>query len=149
MYHEALQDESMSERQRASARQAGLLGLPVIGVVGRAQRASVDSVGSDFGFPGGNNDGVGDNNDDRGGYGRDREGRQGVLHSTRASSGVFPEGGGSPERERERRGSVAPVSVPDMQGTGSAASGSVEGGSGNGNGNESGPGPPPILGRES
>jgi len=147
MYHEALQDEAMIERQRASAQQAGLLGLPVIGIVGRAQRASVDSVGSELGFPGGDNHGIGGNNDDRGGYGREREGRQGVLHSTRASSGVFPEGGGSPERERERRGSVAPVPVPETQGTGSAAGGSVEGGSGNGN--ESGPGPPPIPGRES
>jgi hypothetical protein len=146
MYYEALQDEAMIERQRASAQQAGLLSLPVIGIVGRAQRASVDSVGSEFGFPGGDNHGVGGNNDDRGGYGREREGRQSVLHSTRASSGVFPEGGGSPERERERRGSVAPVPVPEMQGAGSAAGGSVEGWIGNGN--ESGPGPP-IPGRES
>ena len=148
MYHEALQDEAMIERQRASAQQAGLLGLPVIGIAGRAQRASVDSVGSEFGFPGGDNHSIGGNNNDHSGYRREREGRQGVLHSTRASSGVFPEGGGSPEQERERRGSVAPVPVPSTAGSRSAAAEIVEGGSGNGNGKESGPGPP-IPGRES
>lgn len=144
MYHKVLRDEAMLERQRASAQKAGLLGLPVIGIVGRAQRASVDSVGSEYGLPGGDNHGGG-NNYGGGGYGMEREERQGVLHSRRASSGVFPEGWGGPERERERRGSVTPVPVPETVGAGSAGGSASEG---SGNGNESGPGPP-MHGRES
>ena len=89
LYHEALQQEAARARERAERENAGRLGLPIIQ---RAQRVSVSTIGSDMGFEDPNAQGT----ETQAGEGPERNGeRRGerVLHSTRASSGVFPEPG--------------------------------------------------------
>lgn len=85
LYHEALQEEAVETRNRAEAENAGRLGLPVIRREGRQRSsvsASVSSIGSDIGF---------EENGTRE-HSREREGgNERVQHSTRASSGVFPD----------------------------------------------------------
>lgn len=82
LYHEALQEEADQERSRRAVR----LGLPV---AERPERnPSVSTIGSELErFAGG------------GGNGGNTPARQGVLHSTRASSGVFPDDGDDDEEE--------------------------------------------------
>jgi len=100
-YHEALQEEAEQERSRRERENAGRLGLPVVERTQRqSQRASVSTIGSELSrFA------------DVGGNGGNTPSRQGMLHSTRASSGVFPQGeeegdedsrSGSQERSREQ-----------------------------------------------
>lgn len=73
MYHAALQQEAERERERIEKENAGRLGLPVI----ERKRESSDTIGSELAkFAGSGNGGK----------------RDGIVHSTRASSGVFPEG---------------------------------------------------------
>lgn len=95
MYHEALREEADLERRRVEREEAERRGLPVIerdtgrnlGVGEREERESLDTVGSELvgGLGGWRNES------------RQQEGRERVLHSTRASSGIFPE----EEREGE------------------------------------------------
>jgi hypothetical protein len=90
LYHEALQEEAEAERSRRQRENAGRLGLPVVErSERRSQRASVSTIGSElerFAGP-------------SGGTGGNTPARQGVLHSTRASSGVFPDDGEEEEEE--------------------------------------------------
>lgn len=85
LYHKALEEEAAEATSRAEAENVGRLGLPVIRREGRQRvnvSASVSSVGSDMGFE---EHGTREQS-------REREGNSGqVQHSTRASSGVFPE----------------------------------------------------------
>ena len=74
VFREELQEGQA--RGQATTGNGGHLGVP--GMVGD-QRASVSSMGSDLGFEPGP-----EAHDERGNA-------RGVLHSTRASSGVFPE----------------------------------------------------------
>lgn len=134
MYHEALQEQAEQQRERDSAMRADRLGLPVVSIV-RAPRASVDTFGSDLIYgPGHEREAVqqGGNHEDG-----NQNGRVPALHSTRASSGVFPE-----ERERERNAMGMEERERNLRG-------SLIGGSGTfGNLTDiTGPGPPP--GRES
>lgn len=73
---------------------SGRLGLPVVERSERwSQRASVSTIGSDlsrFALVGGN--------------GGNTPSRQGMLHSTRASSGVFPEGHENDDEESDDAG---------------------------------------------
>jgi hypothetical protein len=98
MYQAAVQEQAQRQRQRAMAATAGRLGLLGVAGIGRGsaeERVSGETEASDVsGY------------DDGGGGSRDRSelgitkgmaSRTPILHSTRASSGVFPEG----ERERD------------------------------------------------
>jgi hypothetical protein len=76
MYHEALQEGAAEERTRITAANASRLGLPVIERI--PQRGSVSTVGSE-----GESRRDGDEHGEGGG--------NPIQHSTRASSGVFPE----------------------------------------------------------
>jgi hypothetical protein len=91
LYHEALQEEAEDSRARRQTEAAQRLGVPVIERENRrSQSASVSSIGSEVGFE--------DNEHEESDREREKEDRQRrtergerVLHSTRASSGVFPE----------------------------------------------------------
>lgn len=95
MYHEALREEAELERGRVEREEARRRGLPVIereptgdlDVGEGEERESLDTVGSELvgGLGGWRNES------------RQQDVRGQVLHSTRASSGIFPEG----EREDE------------------------------------------------
>ncbi|PMD40500.1 hypothetical protein L207DRAFT_528841 [Hyaloscypha variabilis F] len=104
MYHAALQEQAQRQRQSAMAATAGRLGLPVIQPLGRGrteERESAETMGSEV-------SGYEDNGGSRersgeGGMGISKGGtsRTPVLHSTRASSGVFPEGARNDSEEEE------------------------------------------------
>ena len=91
LYHEALQEEAEDARSRRQTEAAQRLGVPVVERENRrSQSASVSSIGSEVGFE--------DNEHEESDREREKEDRQRrtergerVLHSTRASSGVFPE----------------------------------------------------------
>lgn len=115
LYHEALRSQAEMEREASGRAQADRLGLPVIAVQRSEGGEGTESLGSEM-FEekrsgdekeGGEGDREGDEESDSsgerdtererkaglgvaGGNGADN-GRAGVLHSTRASSGVFPE----------------------------------------------------------
>jgi hypothetical protein len=74
IFHEELKDEEASGVE--STGDEGRLGVPV---VEGGQRISISSIGSDMGFEQGPE------------VPEERGNARGVLHSTRASSGVFPE----------------------------------------------------------
>lgn len=102
MYHAALQEQAQRQRQTAMLATAGRLGLPVVVGVGRGreERGSVETMGTDISYDdngrersSGGNGGMG--------VGRGGDTRTPILHSTRASSGVFPEGR-EEEEEKER-----------------------------------------------
>ncbi|KAF4635321.1 hypothetical protein G7Y89_g2784 [Cudoniella acicularis] len=116
LYHEALQEEAERTRSRIEAENAGRLGLPII-ERNRSQRGSVDTIGSDMERFAGGNGGNGGGNGGNGGSGGRREG---VLHSTRASSGIFPEGDEEKEGEENwsSRGSRGSGSKKDEKTTG-------------------------------
>jgi hypothetical protein len=104
LYHAALQEQAQRQRQSAMAATARRLGLPVVIVGvgrGREDRGSVETMGSDVsGYDDNGRDrgsGPGGNGDEGGmGTSKDRDSRTLVMHSTRASSEVFPE-----ERDEE------------------------------------------------
>lgn len=118
MYHEALREEAELERGKVEREEAQRRGLPVIereasGELGEGEgreRESLDEVESELGGLGGWRN-----------ESRQQDVRGQVLHSTRASSGIFPEG----EREGEEwsngsagsNGSVVGV-VGDASGSG-------------------------------
>lgn len=89
LHHEALQGEAAAARPSAERENAGRLGLPVIE---RAQRASVSTIMSDMGFedPTEPQEMHQEREAPRNG---ERRGGERAMHSTRASSGVFPEPG--------------------------------------------------------
>lgn len=97
-YHQALQDEAVQERSRRERETAERLGLPIVErSERRSQRASVSTIGSELERFAGGGGGNGGNTPSR---------QQGLLHSTRASSGVLPYQGDSEEEggSRERSG---------------------------------------------
>jgi hypothetical protein len=104
MYHAALQEQAQRQRQSTMAATAGRLGLPVVVGVGRGrseERESGETMGSDV-------SGYDDNGESRersreGGMGISKGGmsRTPILHSTRVSSGVFPEGAARDDSEQE------------------------------------------------
>lgn len=112
LYHEALRNQAEMEREASVRAQADRLGLPVIAVQ-RGEGGESGSLGSEMFEEKSSGDekeaagGEGEEESDSSGE-RDRErerkaglgvaggngadnGRAGVLHSTRASSGVFPD----------------------------------------------------------
>jgi len=95
MYHEALQEEAEAERGRRQRVHAVRLGLPVVerNNEGRSQRASVSTIGSELSRFAGPSGGTGGNT----------PARQGMMHSTRASSGVFPDPGEEDDESSESR----------------------------------------------
>jgi hypothetical protein len=101
MYHAALQEQAQRQRQSAVAVASGRLGLPVVGI-GRGsteERVSGETEGSDVS---GYEDGGGGLRE-RSEMGMTKGGasRTPILHSTRASSGVFPEGESERDNEEE------------------------------------------------
>lgn len=100
MYHAALQEQAQRQRQSAMGplpvASGSRLGVPVVEHSGLEERGSVETVGSEV---------SGYEDIGRGGLGMGtmKGGRTPIMHSTRASSGVFPEGDeDSEEEERER-----------------------------------------------
>jgi hypothetical protein len=102
MYHAALQEQAQRQRQSAVAVTSGRLGLPVVVGIGKGsteERVSGETEGSDVS---GYEDGGGGLRE-RSEMGMTKGGasRTPILRSTRASSGVFPEGESERDNEEE------------------------------------------------
>ncbi|KAE9367599.1 hypothetical protein N431DRAFT_444716 [Stipitochalara longipes BDJ] len=133
MYHAALQEQAQRQRQSAMAATAGRLGLPIIQPLGRGrteERESAETMGTEV-------SGYDDNGGSRersgeGGMGISKGGtsRTPILHSTRASSGVFPEGARNDSEEDEE--------FEKMLAAGGVGGGNGGNGGGNGGSGESG-----------
>jgi hypothetical protein len=137
MYHAALQEQAQRQRLSAMAATAGRLGLPIIQPLGRGrseERESGETMGSEvsgYDDNGGSRERSGD-----GGMGISKGGtsRTPILHSTRASSGVFPEGPrNDSEEEEEFEKMLAGGGNGGNGGNGSGGAG-ISGGNGDGNG---------------
>lgn len=115
MYHAALTEQVEREREEVRSAEAVRLGEPVIVTRVPAQKSSEEGnieggseISSEMSFEDGKGEGAGmqeagGNEGDGGGDDGQGSGERGgrLLHSTRASSGVFPEGRESRDEEDE------------------------------------------------